>query len=409
MKKILNSILKTMLLFAGSIIIIALLYILFNLNLFHNAHKISASATTNYLKAVDQPGAEPYKFVADKFDDHSIVFLGELHKREQDLNFLNTLIPYLYKTKKINMVGWEFGASDYQKDADSIVTAPDFDRKKAISLMRKSNYYWCYEEYLNVFKTIWETNKTIPATYEKIRFLQLNKPYVPKKWNSHNRAIQIAERQLNSFDNNLPIIVEKEVLKPNKKILIYCGLHHSLTKFKTPIIFFKQDAGRAGQILYAKYPDKIFQICLLSPAMPKWTIYYEIINKEDYSWSFPFNGVFNQIYDTLQKPFAINTSNPLFADIKDNNSFYSFDTWSGVKLSEFCDGIIMHTAFDKINPVHFISDWVTTESELNEVKAILPDEDASNIKTIPDLIHYINPAVNINDIKTYHKIKPFWK
>src|SRR5204862_1319031 len=133
--------------------------------------------------------SDPFKFVADKFDNHSVVFLGELHKRKQDLEFFSNLIPYLYQTKKINIIGWEFGAAEYQKDVDSVVTASEFDRKKAIAIMRNSMYYWCFEEYLDIFKTIWQLNKTITPAGEKIRFLQLNRPYNPKLLNSPDKNI----------------------------------------------------------------------------------------------------------------------------------------------------------------------------------------------------------------------------
>ena len=407
LKKILKKLLLAILFIVGVPVVLLLLYVVFNLNLFHSTKKLSATELNNYVAHIDPVQSDPFKFVADKFDDHSVVFIGELHKRKQDLEFFSQLIPYLYQTKKINIIGWEFGAAEYQKDADSVVTASEFDRKKAISIMRRSMYYWPWEEYLNVFKTIWQLNKGISIADEKIKFLQLNTPFVPKLWNSLNKEVLLKERTKN-FDNVLPGIVEKEVIQKNKKILIYCGLHHSMTRFKTPKAFFiKNNDLRAGQILYAKYPDKIFQIDLLSPFPERWTM-YESLRHQDAGMVYPFEAVFNQIYDTVKRPFAINSGDPFFANIKDYNSFYEFDKWGGVKLKDFCDGCIMLQSFDKIEPVHFINDWVTTEEELNEVKNILPDEDARRIKTIQDLINYINPNGDINGVKEFHALKKFW-
>jgi hypothetical protein len=408
MKKILKQILKTVLFFAGTIIGLLLLYIVFNLNLFHKTKIISPAEIKTYLQVIDKEGSDPFKFVADKFDNHSVVFLGELHKRKQDLEFFSKLIPYLYQTKKINIIGWEFGAAEFQKDADSVVTGSDFDRKKAIAIMRNSMYYWCWEEYLDIFETIWQLNKTIPQVDDKIRFLQLNRPYNPRRLKSSDKSISLEEGKLN-FDNTLPWIVEKEVIQPNKKILIYCGLHHSLTKFKTPKFFFLKDKGRAGQILYEKYPDKIFQICLLPPFPPRWFMYKEIAHSQNYKFVYPFDAVFNQLYDTLKRAFAVNSDDPVFANLKDYNSFYAFDTWGGIKFKNFCDGIIMLNSFDKIEPIKFITDWVTTEGELNEVKNVLPEEDAKQIKSIPDLINYINPTVDMNGVRQFHDLNVFWK
>jgi hypothetical protein len=69
----------------------------------------------------------------------------------------------------------------------------------------------------------------------------------------------------------------------------------------------------------------------------------------------------------------------------------------------------MLNSFDKIEPIKFITDWVTTEGELNEVKNVLPEEDAKQIKSIPDLIKYINPTVDINGVREFHNLKVFWK
>ena len=69
----------------------------------------------------------------------------------------------------------------------------------------------------------------------------------------------------------------------------------------------------------------------------------------------------------------------------------------------------MLNSFDKIEPIKFITDWVTTEEELNEVKNVLPEEDAKQIKSISDLINYINPTVDINGVRGFHNLKIFWK
>lgn len=352
--------------------------------------------------------SDPFKYVADKFDNHSVVFLGELHKRKKDLEFFRDLIPYLYQTKGINLIGWEFGAAEYQKDADSVVTASEFDRKKAIAIMRNSNYYWCYEEYLDIFKTIWQLNKNILQADEKIKFLQLNKPYIPKRWNSPNQNIRLEERK-KSFDNILPEIVEKEVIQKNKKILIYCGWQHSLTKFQTPKFFFlKEKEGRAGERLFNKYPEKVCQLWLIAPFPPRWWLYKDLMNSKDIKYVYPFEAVFNQLYDTLKRPFAVDASNTAFVNLKDHNSFYAFDKFNGIKLKDFCDGAIMLASFDKIRPVNTIPDWVTNQKELDEVKSILPDEDAKHIKTIKDLTDYINPTINQKEIIEFHNIKKFW-
>ncbi|MES1214780.1 MAG: hypothetical protein ABUT20_04610 [Bacteroidota bacterium] len=398
---------KTFLFLLLGIFSLLLLYVFFNLNIFHQTKPLAASEITRYTSHIGM--SNTLEYIAQKFDTHDIVFLGELHKRKQDLDFLKQLIPYLYQTKGIKIIGWEFGAAIYQKDADSIVTAPEFDRDKAIAIMRNSMYEWCYEDYLDVFQTIWQLNKSILQDSNKLRFLQLNKSYVPKRWHSKIDSIRINERAT-SFDNILPVLAEKEVISQNKKILIYCGLHHSLTKFKTPKFFFiKDNDGRAGQRLYEKYPGKIFQVCLLAPFPPRWLIYNNIVRGNDGEYVYPFDGLFNQLYDRLQKPFAVDANNDAFANVKDFKSFYAFDNINGIKLKDFCDGVVMLAPFDKIHPVDIIPDWITTDKQLNAVKNILPEQDTQQIKTARDLMNYIDPARNQQQIRDFHSLKKFWK
>ena len=406
MKRIVKKLFKAVLIFSGIIIGLLLLYVLFNLNIFHRPKSLSKSEIQTYLSQVD--ASSPLQYVAEKFDTHTVVFLGELHKRKQDLDFFKQLIPYLYQTKGIKIIGWEFGAADYQKDADSIVVASEFDRAKAIDIMRTSNYYWFYEDYLDVFKTIWQLNKTIQQDSNKIRFLQLNKPYIPKKWDSKTDSIMVKERKT-SFDNILPDIVEKEVILKNKKIIIYCGWEHSLTRFQTPKFFFlKEEEGRAGERLFNKYSSKVCQLWLVAPFPPRWWLYKELTNSKTINWVYPFDAVFNQMYDTLKRPFAVDANNVAFANSKDYDSFYAFDKFNGIKLKDFCDGAIMITSFDKIEPVKVIPDWAVTPKELEDIKKILPEEDAKQIKTIQDLISYIDPTSYQKEIKKFHSLNKFW-
>jgi hypothetical protein len=379
------------------------LYFLFNAVQTHTPQKLNEQQVKLYLKALDPVESDPYYFVAEKFDTHDIIFIGEMHKRKQDLDFFSKLIPYLYQKKKIKIIGWEFGAAVFQKDADSVVNAPAFDRRKAIAILRRNDFGWCYEEYLEIFHTIWQVNKGVKNAADKIKFLQLNGPYNPKKRNSSDTGIRNAEAKM-YFDNMFPGIVEKEVLQKNQKILIYCGLHHSLTKFYTPKFLFNKDSGRGGQYLYKKYPGKVFQIVMLSPFLPRWFLF----KGNQISGVYPFDGVFNQLYDTLKRPFAVNSNKRPFSEVQDFNSFYEFDSWNGVKFKDFCDGAIMIASFKEIVPIHIIKDWVITQQDLDEVKSVLQPADAKNIHTQQDLYNYISPEENRTAIKSFHQLPKFW-
>lgn len=160
--------------------------------------------------------------------------------------------------------------------------------------------------------------------------------------------------------------------------------------------------------MFNKYPDKVCQLWLVAPFPQRWWMYKEITKSKDIQFVYPFEGVFNQLYDSLKKPFAVNSSNPIFSDVKDYNSFYAFDKFNGIKLKDFCDGAIMLAPFDKIEPVRVISNWVTNQKELDEVKNILPNADAKQIITFQDLMNYIAPTKGQEAIKKPHDLKKIW-
>lgn len=378
---------------------LAVIYIVYNLGPFFNPPPPDSATMSRYVAAVSDPSADPFRFVADQFDNHSVVLLGELHKREQDLVFLRSLIGYLYKKKQIRLIGWEFGSAADQRDADSVVNAEAFDRRKAIGILRRANFDWCYEEYLDIFEEIWLINCQAPGKEDRIRFLQMNTPYNPRRLFSPVDSIRTRERRVN-FDNSFPAIVEKEVLDKKQKALIYCGLHHSLTHFHTPKFLFLKDQGRGGQYLYDKYGGRIAQIALLSPFPSRWALFAGDL---ELGAVYPFQGTFNRLYDSLRRPFAVAADNPVFADVRDFDSFYEFDSWQGVPLSSFCDGVIMTTSFDSVRTVRIIPDWVVGEEELNEVKAVLPEKDAGPIHTINDFYRYLDTQKNLDRIKWMHQ------
>lgn len=77
-----------------------------------------------YTSYIDATPSQPRQFVADKFDRYDVVLLGEMHWKKQDVDFVNQLIPYLYRTKGIRIFAWEFGAAELQGEADALVDAP---------------------------------------------------------------------------------------------------------------------------------------------------------------------------------------------------------------------------------------------------------------------------------------------
>jgi hypothetical protein len=407
LSKIVRFFLKVLLASVAAVLLLASVYVAYNTPLTPEVRKLSKDELRTYTECLDTNLSEPLQFVADKFDNHDVVLIGEMHWKKQDVDFVKKLIPYLYQTKGIKVFAWEFGASDFQNEVDSLVNAPEFDRKRAIALSRRACFFWNFEEYLDIFRIIWEINQTIPSDQEKFRFLHLGSDFNPRKLRSKDPAIKNKEMLRFFYDEKMGRIIEAEVIKKHKKALWYSGAHHAFTKYGQPfVLFLKTGDVRGGQYLYSRYPERVYMIVLHFPYLGRWTLLRLLLGGE-LTFTYGFRAAFDQIYREYKKPFAVDAKNPLFGDLKDNHSYYSFDRWGGLKLSEFCDGYIVPGAISEMEPVALVPDWVTNDAELEEVKGILPAEDVARIKDVPALLKYIEEQTGWSRIKKIRNLGEF--
>lgn len=372
--------------------LLLIVYIGFNTPLTPSVKKLSPQERQTYTTYLETHLSEPQQFIAEKFDRYDVVLLGEMHWKKQDVDFVRQLIPYLYRTKHVTVFAWEFGASDLQSEADALVNAPIFDRKRAIAFMRRSLFSWDFEEYLQIVQTIWEVNHSTLDGQPKIRFLQLGSDYNPRKLYSSDPAVRGQEAMRYSYDQKMGRIVERQVLQKHAKALWYSGLHHAFTRYRQPLAFFLKMGGmRGGSYLYQRYPERIYLAQLSMPFFDRLLLARLSVPAafgHRVAYVPPFRGIFDQVYREYRKPFAVD-ANSIFGDVRDRHSYYSIDRWNGLSLRDMSDGYIVLCATDEIQPVSLIHDWVTSDAELNEVRSLLPEDVAARVRSIPELLKYI--------------------
>ncbi len=408
--KIIKKCFKIVGIFIGVIFLLLLGYVILNMSFGSKQKDLSESELQPYLNYLNSSTSEPLEFVSEKFKQYDVVLIGETHYVLQNILFLQKLIPYLYRHDGVKIIGWEFGSSSAQAEVDSLLTAPCFDRSKLIDIMRKTIYFWNCEEYLDVYHVVWEFNCQLPSGSAPIRFLQLGSEQVPRRLNSPDPEVRRKEAKRFYWDKKFAEVVEREAIHKNEKVLLWAGSHHTFTKYRQPRMFFQRRTGekrRAGNFLYDKYPEKVYSIKMHFPAPHRWVVLTEILPsiaaKNLNKMYYPFQGIIDQVYDRYHKPLAFDTHRSPFGALKDNYSYYSFDHLGGVKLKDFCDGYIMLCAFDEIKPVHPIKDWITSEKELNDIKNILPPEQAEQIKDIPSFLEQLELRIT-EYMQLYHQV-----
>ena len=273
--------------------------------------------------------------------------------------------------------------------------------------MRRSSFSWNFEEYLGIIRAIWEVNHAISDGQEKVRFLQLGSDYNPRKLESPDPDVRRREATRFPYDLKMGQIVEREVINKHTKALWYSGLHHAFTRYTQPLFLFLEAHGiRGGKYLFERYPERIYLVQLSQPFMDRLLIprvFAPALFGRRLSVVAPFRGAFDQIYRAYGKPFAVDARTSVFGDLTDNHSYYSMDRWGSVTLREMSDGYVVLCQAPDMEPVNLIPDWVTNDTELEEVKAVLPPVAAARIHDVAALLSYIEADTQRSQVKVLAK------
>ncbi|MCU0450558.1 MAG: hypothetical protein MUC97_12070 [Bernardetiaceae bacterium] len=268
---------------------------------------------------------EPKTFIMKCFETKDVVLLGEPHHIQQHLLFLNSLIPVLYKNNILDLC-YEFLPYDRQNEIDQLVTGKKFDSKLAADLICSQYFEWTEKEYVDVLKTIWQVNK---SGNRQFRIIGLG-----------NSKIWDKDRFQKWNEKHWAEYVKKEVIDKNKKCIIYCGSHHSITKFQQPYYdnskntFGLSSKDRLGHYIYKMIGDKSMTIWL----------HHLWPDKNNQLSIFPCDGRVDSVFNIQKKPFAFFTEQSKIGDFTDTTSIYG-KGYIDFKLKFVAEGYIV------LNPI----------------------------------------------------------
>lgn len=340
----------------------------------------------------------PQNYVLEKFTNADIILLAEDHRVKENLDFVGKLIPQLYK-KGIYTLGMEFGAYEDQYFLDSLVTAETYDENLARQLMFNYNSGWAFKEYVDIYKFAWEFNKTLKKNERKFKILNLSYKY---NWTSFSGQRTPENMKLVFNNGNTEVfrfnIIENEILKKKEKILILTGDFHAFTKYKFPYYdytspnFVRFDNNYFGNLIYNKYPTKVFSILLHKP-------FYNYPNKTPLLIS-PANGKIEQIMNLLSnQPIGFDLNNSPLGQLSDS-SYYSMG-YSNFKLSDFYDGYIFFKPIKKLTACT-IDTLFLNENNWQQAIKNFPDPDW---RTKPNsLAEYWIQIMEFADIVKYYEL-----
>lgn len=313
----------------------------------------------------------PQEYIVSKFATKDIVLLSEEHRIKENLELVKSLIPFLYK-KGVYTIGMEFGASENQNTLDSLILAPEYNEDLARKLMFNYNSGWVFKEYTDLYKAAWSFNKTVPKSAKKFRILNLSYRY---NWYSFSGSRTPEKMKKVFYNGNTEVyrfgIVEKEIMAKGVKVLILTGDIHAFTKYKFPVYdflgedFVRLENGYFGNLLYAKYPQKVYSILLHKPFMNLPDAKPELVS--------PANGAIEIIMQKLNyEPVGFDLTNTPLGKLRDD-SYYSLG-YKNFALEDFYDGYVFLKPIKKLLGCEIDTAFLT-EKNWEQAKKNVADPD----------------------------------
>ncbi len=280
----------------------------------------------------------PEDYVAGKFKDHDIVFLGEYHRIKHDAELVQRLIPRLYASGVLDL-GIEFGVYHEQPRAEALITAETYDADLARDIMLHFACYWGYVEYMDIYRAAWTFNRSLPEGAPRFRVVNLNarQDWSLLKTEEDRNDPEVMKKVWfeGGSDAFMAGVILKEFVDKGRKALVYSGSHHAFTRYLQPVIregkVVRYLETRMGTLVWKKIGDRAFSIFLHSPWSDK--------NYEDEFY--PVGGVIDALlYESPLRPVGFDIVGTPFGKLTAPDDILYVQGYEPFTLDKFYDGYI---------------------------------------------------------------------
>ncbi len=343
------------------------------------------------LSYLAETAVSPEDYIVSKFADHDLVILGEFYRIKEDVDFVNRLIPRLYSEGGVSVIAIEFATSEDQAKIDSLFGKVLFDGASATAIQRRfSGGMWPYSEYLQIYQTVWDLDRSLQPDAERFRVIALS-PFVDwAKINHGTESEAQAERQrVTQADTHMAQVLEREVLSKGLKALVYCGIRHAFTRFKEPVArdgeFVRSLESRMGNLLRRRLGARVMTVALHSPwPGPRREQLYR-----------PCDGNLDRVLDEYGRPVGFDVPGGPFGELGDTRSVYGLGP-TAFTLGDFCDGYVYQKPLADLTGVSLIGSWISSPEAFEEAKRNVPmREFGEQVKSIRDFMGELQRSAGI--------------
>ncbi|MFZ4522687.1 MAG: ChaN family lipoprotein [Bacteroidales bacterium] len=291
-------------------------------------------------------------YLISQFAAKDVIFLGEVHRIKEQVEFVGRLIPALHKNG-INLLFSEFARYKDTRRIDSLITAPVFDKELAARIMYDDSWDWGYQEYIDLYHAAWIVNQSLPGNEPPFRIIGM------EDYDNEFNGIYDTEQ----FWAHL---IDSIGIKKGAKSLVWCGMHHAFTAYHQPYIVNDTLKGfvgsRAGNFLYRKYPEKVITVLMHGPWDWRGYTYSNI--------TLPGNGAFDALLSPDADPqdgAGFSTSASPLGENSLNNTSYGIG-YKSLTLREMCHGYLVIKPICELHPVTLIPGFINASNAEETVK-----------------------------------------
>lgn len=326
------------------------------------------AAFETYLRDHD---THHHQYITMLFEKHDVVFLGEVHYIEHDVRLVKKLCKPLYEMG-VRVLATEFARREDQGRIDSLLALPAWDEGLARAIQFDQSVEWGYREYVDIFRSAWELNHSLPEGAPRFRVLGLNDSpdwsFVRTAADRDDPAI-MAKVWRGGGEHEWAKVVLDAVADGNK-VLVYSGIHHAFTRYQQPVVqngkFIRFDDSRMGNYVYRAIGNRAVTIFLHAP--------WPGPRGYDDKASHPANGAIDMYMFTRRegphsRGFDL-VGTPL-GEIRPRNCVYMHG-YADFKLSDFCDGWLYEKPISDYSGVKAIADWIN-EGNIEEARRRTPN------------------------------------
>ena len=321
---------------------------------------LSAERQAELASWLLENGREPADYVAGQFDDHDVVFLGEMHRIRHDVRFVQSLLEPLYH-RGVRVLATEFGRREDQADIDALLSAPAWDEALAREITFRQFVWWGFQEYVDVYRAAWRLNSGLPEGAPRMRIIGVNDSpdwsFIETQADRDRSEVKRKVWRGGSEKHWAQAILD--AVAAGEKVLVHCGLHHAFTAYRQPIVIdgafshFDRDP-RCGNHVYDALGERTATLSLHAP----WSGAGGYGDRMRH----PADGIIDALMLALgPRPVGFDLSAGPFGELRVDDAVYRHG-YDDFKLADLCDGWIYTKPISRYEGVTPIAGWIDADN-----------------------------------------------